>query len=89
VHDEALAVIVAVTADFLFNRRDLEILPYYRIRHIRVSWCVLYHAQSLRLEALEYFYVRRGCGSPEVYSVGPDWFKYNFVDEEFVVYREF
>jgi hypothetical protein len=54
----ALAVMVAVTADFVFNRRDLEILPYYRIRH--VPWCVRYHAQSLRLEAFEYFYVGRG-----------------------------
>jgi hypothetical protein len=23
------------------------------------------------------------------YSIGPDWFQYSFVDEEFVVYREF
>jgi hypothetical protein len=42
---EALAVMVAVTFDFVFNRWDLEILPYYRIRHI--PWCVRYHAQSL------------------------------------------
>jgi hypothetical protein len=41
------------------------------------------------LQAFEYFYVGRGCGSPEFYSVGPDWFQYNFVDEEFVVYRVF
>jgi hypothetical protein len=26
---------------------------------------------------------------PQLYSVGPDWFEYGFVDEEFVVYREF
>jgi hypothetical protein len=26
---------------------------------------------------------------PELYSVGPDWFEYSFIDEEFVVYREF
>jgi hypothetical protein len=24
-----------------------------------------------------------------LYSVGPDWFEHSFVDEEFVVYREF
>jgi hypothetical protein len=83
VHAEALAVMVAVTADFVFNRWDLEILSYYRIRHI--PWCARYHTQSLRLEAFEYFYAGRGCGSPELYSVGPDW----FVDEEFVVCREF
>jgi hypothetical protein len=45
----SLAVIVAVTADFVFNRWDLEIIPYYRIRYI--PWCVRYHAQSLRLES--------------------------------------
>jgi hypothetical protein len=89
VYAEALAVAVTVTADFMFNRWDLEILPYYRIRHILVPWCVRYHERSLRLEAFEYFYVGRGCSSPELYSVGPDWFQYSFVDEEFVVYREF
>jgi hypothetical protein len=70
-HAEALAVIVAVTADFMFYRWDLEILPYYCIQHI--PWCVRYHVQSLRLEAFEYFYVGHGCSSPELYSVGPDW----------------
>jgi hypothetical protein len=78
---------VAVTADFVFNRWDLEILTYYRIRHI--PWCVRYYALSLSLEAFEYFYVGRGCCSPESYSVSPDLFEYSFVDEEFVVYREF
>jgi hypothetical protein len=47
VHAEALAVIVAVTADFVFNRWDLEILPYYHIQHM--PWCVCYHAQSLSM----------------------------------------
>jgi hypothetical protein len=74
VHAEALAVMIAVTADFVFNRMDLEILPYYHIRHI--PWCVRY-AQSLRLEAYEYFYVGRGYSFPELCSVGPDWFEYN------------
>jgi hypothetical protein len=87
VHAEALAINVAVTADFMFNRWDLEILPCYHIRHI--PWHVRYHAQSLRLEALEYFYVGCGCGSPELYSIGTDWFEYSFVDEEFVVCTEF
>jgi hypothetical protein len=49
------------------------------------------------MEAFKYIYVGCGCGSPELYSVGssdlysvgPDWFEYSFVDEEFVVYREF
>jgi hypothetical protein len=81
------AVIVAVTAVFVFNCWDLEILPYYHIRHI--PWCVRYHAQSLRLEAFEYFYVGSGCGSRELYSIGPDSFQYSFVDEEFVVHSDF
>jgi hypothetical protein len=77
VHAEALAVMVAVTADFVFNRWDLEIFPYHRIQHI--PWCVRYE-QSLRLEAFEYFYVGSGCDSPELYFVGPDWFEYSFVE---------
>jgi hypothetical protein len=85
VHAEALAIMVAVTADFVFNRWDLEILLYCRIQHI--PRCVHYHAQSLRLETFEYLYDERGCGSPELYSIGPDWFEYSFVDEEFIVYR--
>jgi hypothetical protein len=87
VYAEALAILVAITADIAFNRRNLETLLYYYIQHI--PWCFRYYAQSLRLEAFEDFYVRRGCGSTELYSVGPDWFEYSFVDEEFVVYREF
>jgi hypothetical protein len=75
---------VAVTADFVFNRRDLEILPYYRIRHI--PWCVRYHAHkpSTGISMLDVDAV-----PPELYSFGPDWFEYSFVDEEFVVYRQF
>jgi hypothetical protein len=37
----------------------------------------------------EYFYVGSRCGSPELYSVGPGWFEHSFVDDKFVVYREF
>jgi hypothetical protein len=87
VHAEALAVMIAVMADFVFNCWDLEILPYYCIRHI--PWCIRYHVQSLGLEVFKYFYVGCGCSSPELYSIGTDWFEYNFVDEEFVVYIEF
>jgi hypothetical protein len=46
---------VAVTADFVLNRWDLEILPYYRIRHI--PWCVSYHAQNL----IQVIYVLLSC----------------------------
>jgi hypothetical protein len=86
VHTEALAVMVGVMADFMFNWWDLEILPYYRIQHM--PWCVYYDVQSLQMEALEYVYVGRGCGFPELYSVGPKWFEYSLVDK-FVVYRVF
>jgi hypothetical protein len=54
---------VAVAVDFVFNHWDLELFPYYRIRHI--PWWARCHTQSFRLEAFEYFYVGRGCGSPE------------------------
>jgi hypothetical protein len=85
VHAEALTVMVAVTAYFMFNRWDLEILLYYHILHI--PWCIRYHVQSLRLETFENFYVACGCGcgSPELYSVGPDWYEYSFVDEELFI----
>jgi hypothetical protein len=86
VHAEKIAVTVAVTSNFVFNRWDLEILPYYRIRH--TPWFVRYRAQSLRLETFEYFYVGRGCGSPELYSVGPVWFEYSLVNKKSVVYRD-
>jgi hypothetical protein len=58
-HTEALAVMVAVMADFVFNCWDLEILPYYHIQHI--PWCVRYHAQSLQLEALDMDEVPQSC----------------------------
>jgi hypothetical protein len=87
VHVKALVVLIAITAEFVLNRWNLEILLYYRIRHL--PWCVRYHVQSLRVEVFEDFYVGCGCGSPELYSVGRDWFEYSFIDEEFVVCREF
>jgi hypothetical protein len=61
----------------------------------RITWKVPssklchYNVNSLQLEAFKYFYVGHGCGSPELYSLGPDWFEYSFVDEEFVACREF
>jgi hypothetical protein len=86
VHTEALAILVAVTTDFILNHWNLEILLYYRIWHI--PWCVCYEAHSLRLEGFEDFYVGRGCCSPELYSIGPDVFEHTFVDKECVVCRE-
>jgi hypothetical protein len=87
VHAEALAVVVAIMADFVLNRWNSEILQYCHIRHI--PGCVRYYAQSLRLEAFEDFYIGHGCGSQEFYSIGSNWFEYSFVDEEFVICREF
>jgi hypothetical protein len=74
---EAGTVLRAVAADFFFNCWYLEIPSDNRIRHI--PRCVHYHAQGLRLETFQNFYV--GCGSrtPELNSVDPDWFEYCFV----------
>jgi hypothetical protein len=76
VHTEALAALVAIMTDFVLNHWNLEILLYY---------CIRYYAQSLRLEVFKDFYVGHACGSPELYSIDPDWFEYSFVDEKFVV----
>jgi hypothetical protein len=59
-----IAVLVAITADLILKRRNLEILMY--IQHI--PWCIRYYAPSLQLEMFEDFYVGRGCGSPELCS---------------------
>jgi hypothetical protein len=75
---------VTVTADFVFNRWNLDVLPYSVHTMVRP----LSRAEP-STGMSEYFYVGRGCGSPELHSEGPDWFEYSFVDEHFVVYREF
>jgi hypothetical protein len=70
---------VDLTAEFVFNRWDLgdtSVLPY--LGHI------MSRAFDWKLSSI--FYVGLGCGSPELYSLGPDWFEYSFVDEEFFVY---
>jgi hypothetical protein len=46
VHAEALAVLVAITADFVLNRWNLEILLYYRIR--------TYHGASIMRTAFDW-----------------------------------
>jgi hypothetical protein len=63
--------------DLFFNCWYLEVPSDNHVRH--VPRCVHYHAQGLQLEMFQNFYV--GCGShtPELYSVGPDWFEYCFV----------
>jgi hypothetical protein len=87
VHAEALAVMVAVTSDFVFNRWDLEIFPYYRIRHIWVPCAsvIMRRAFDWKRSSISILDVD---AVPQSYSVGPDWFEYSFVDE-FVVYRDF
>jgi hypothetical protein len=74
---EAGTVLRTVALDFFFNCSYLEIPLDNRIQLL--PRCVHYHVQGLILEMLQNFYI--GCGSctPELYSVGPDWFEYCFV----------
>jgi hypothetical protein len=50
---EAVPVLGAESAEFLFNWCELEILSEDHIRH--VPWCVRYHGQEFPLEAFQYF----------------------------------
>jgi hypothetical protein len=43
----------AETSDFLFNRRDLKILPEVHVRNIPM--CISYNARSFALEAFKDF----------------------------------
>jgi hypothetical protein len=54
-----------------------------------VARCVHYHVQGLKLETLQNIYVGSGSRTPELYSVGPDWFEYCFIYEKFDVSGEF
>jgi hypothetical protein len=74
---EASTVSRAEAAGFFFNCWYLEIPSDNHIQH--VPKCVHYHAQGLRLEMFQNFYVGSGSRTPELYSVGPDWFEYCFV----------
>jgi hypothetical protein len=77
---EASTVLRVVVADFFFNCWYLENTSDDRIRH--VPRCVHYHAQGLRLEIFQNFYVGIGSRTPELYTVSPNWFKYSFIDEK-------
>jgi hypothetical protein len=68
----------AETSDFLFNRRDLKILPENHVRHI--PWCISYHAQSFGLEAFKDFDIGGRSRYPELYGVGPDRFEDDLVE---------
>jgi hypothetical protein len=62
----------AETSDFIFNRRDLEILSEDHVRH--VPWYISYHEQSFGLEAFNVFDIGGRSRSPELYAVGSDRF---------------
>jgi hypothetical protein len=79
---EVSTILRAVAAYFFFNCWYLEIPSHNHIRHM--PRCVHYHAQGLRLETFQNFYVGSGSLTPELYPVGPNWFKYGFIDEKFV-----
>jgi hypothetical protein len=74
---EAGTVLRPVALDFFFNCWYLEIPLDNCIRHVPRRFH--YHEQGLRLETFQNLYV--GCGSctPELYSIGPNWFEYCFV----------
>jgi hypothetical protein len=74
-------------ANFFFNCWYLEIPSSNRIRH--VPRCVRYHAQGFRLETFWNLFVGSGSRSPELHSVGPDWFVYCYIYEKSVACREF
>jgi hypothetical protein len=80
---EASTILRAVAADFFFNCWYLE-SPLDNHIHTKVSRCVHYHAQGLRLEAFQNFYVVSGSRSPELYPISPNWSEYGFIDEKFV-----
>jgi hypothetical protein len=82
-----LPVLRAVAADFFFNCWYFEIPSDNFIQHM--PRCVHYHVEGLRLETFQNFYVGSGSRTPELYSVGADWFEYYFTYENFVVCREF
>jgi hypothetical protein len=73
---EASTVLGAVAADFFFNCWYLEIPSDNRIQHILRR--VHYHAQGFRLETFKDFCVGSGSRTPELYSVGPDWYMLYF-----------
>jgi hypothetical protein len=83
--DEVSALLTAVAADFLCSCWYLEIHSDNRTRH--VPRCVRYYEQVLRLETFQNFYVGSGSRTPELYSVGQDWFEYCFIHKKFAVTR--
>jgi hypothetical protein len=83
VRAETLAIFGTMAADLFFNHWDLEVLPDCPA-HTKVR--PLLFEESLT-EKFENFYVKRRCGAPELYAVGPDGFEYCLINENFVVGR--
>jgi hypothetical protein len=77
----------SVALDFSFSCWYLEIPSDNRILH--VPRCVNYHAQGLRLEKFQNFFVGGGSRTPELYFVGPYWFEYCLVYDKLIACREF
>jgi hypothetical protein len=65
----------AETSDFLFDRRDLEILSEDHVRH--VPWCIRYHTQSFGLQAFKDFDTGGRSRSPEL---SPDRCEHDLVE---------
>jgi hypothetical protein len=77
VYTEARTVLRAVVTDLFCNCWCLEIPPDNRIR--QVPRCAYNRAQNFILEAFWGFNVWSGSRTPQLWSVGPDWFEYCFV----------
>jgi hypothetical protein len=82
VYIEARALLRAAVTDIFFNCWCLEIPSYNRIWHL--PGCLYNHKQNLRLETFYDFYALSGSRNAQLFSVGPDWFGYYFVYENFV-----
>jgi hypothetical protein len=70
---------IEVSTIFRAEAADFQVGIWRSLR--QVPRCVHYHAQGLRLETFQNFYVGNGSCTPELYSVSPNWLEYGFIDE--------
>jgi hypothetical protein len=77
----------ALMTDLFFNCCCSEIPSDYRIWHVQKY--VYNHVRYFRLEAFWDLYVWNGSRTPQLYSIGPDWYECCFVYENSVAYGEF
>jgi hypothetical protein len=75
---KSIIIVWAVTADFFFDCRAVEVPSYEWISD--VPWGVHNDAQDHRLESFQNFNVWGGSSSPQLYTVGPDGFEYGFIE---------